>query len=166
LQLLKDGDAKKLSQWYIDDAPAFSASEAAQVLAYYAQYDLSRTNVESFGYDDAAQEFVALVSDADGWVFEIRIVCSDGLTAPARSEIVVASAVAAAREYLNVPGIAYYERIARLTRVNLYESDYTDLQKDETIALQIEMRDEPRSHPQRLIVLTREYGGDWVVIEE
>jgi beta-lactamase regulating signal transducer with metallopeptidase domain len=48
------------------------------------------------------------------------------------------------------------------------ESDYItrDMLRDETVAFSVEMSDNPKSYPVRIIILTRETGGIWQVINE
>jgi beta-lactamase regulating signal transducer with metallopeptidase domain len=84
LELLRDGDVSSLAQFLEIDGDGSLTTETAKTrLEFYRPYDLSNTKIASYGYDDETRQFVALVIDSVGWVFEVRLNCGDGLVSPA-----------------------------------------------------------------------------------
>lgn len=78
-----------------------------------------------------------------------------------------ASAAAAAREYYRKLGYAQEDDIA----IRSLQADYSGESeaflsrlKDETVTLNVQFSSDPKSHPLRAIVLTREAGGKWEVV--
>jgi beta-lactamase regulating signal transducer with metallopeptidase domain len=161
LELLAHKSLGGFEKWYPDDMPAFTPEEAALLIDYYGQYDLSGVTVASWGWDDEAQRFDAILRDADGVHFPISVYTGDGLTG-LNYEHELASAYAAAREYYKDDA-----KVRTLFREDYYaNADYMRDAKDITIAFSTNLYDIPESDYVRTLVLTREYGGTWEAISE
>jgi beta-lactamase regulating signal transducer with metallopeptidase domain len=76
------------------------------------------------------------------------------------------SALSTAIEYYN-SNSTFEGKVANLTLIEV-NSDYisTDKVKGAVAAFNVEFEDDPKSHPARSIILTRETGGEWEVINE
>jgi hypothetical protein len=84
LDYLRGNDAASLARWLsVDSDGRGFTNDARERLDYYAQYDLSSADIYSFGFDGETWQFVYILFDADGYAFEIRLNCGDGLVMPA-----------------------------------------------------------------------------------
>jgi beta-lactamase regulating signal transducer with metallopeptidase domain len=76
----------------------------------------------------------------------------------------IESAKQAALAHYN--GTAFAGKVADLRVIEVTGDYLTDKAKDKNICFSVDLTDDPKSHPIRLITLTREIGGEWEVINE
>jgi phenylalanyl-tRNA synthetase beta subunit len=87
------------------------------------------------------------------------------LPEPSQAQITAknnSAAAAAARAYCAGNGLG---EIAKLELTDV-SGDIESKFKDETVAFFVEFASDPYKHPGRVIVLTRDTGGEWEIISE
>ncbi len=146
-------------------------NEVNEVTTVYAKYEDQNSDLMIMNYTLRRP-----VTGESGWSHGEPIPWIDPATRVDRTQAVTpliptgepcSSAATAARQYYRRLG---YGEEAGTTMYSV-QADYTGESeaflsrlKDETVTLSIEFSTDPRSHPIRLIVLTRERGGKWEVV--
>lgn len=83
LNYLSEGDAAKLSQWLsIDGDSSYLSDKANRLIEHYRPYDLSKTEVVNFDYDNETSRFVYRIHDANEEEFEVLMGYGDGFSMP------------------------------------------------------------------------------------
>lgn len=83
LNYLMEGEAAELARWLsIDGDGSDYLDEANHLIEHYSQFNLSKAEIVSFGYNNDIDKFAYLIQDGQGETFEILMNYGDGFSMP------------------------------------------------------------------------------------